>query len=166
MNGPRPDPNELPHGAYQWRVAMKSGDTWIVTADTLESFGTFGLSFRVANNIVAVVPHGQFQTCEQIEIDGATPYIRVEAASETPEAARKGSAMIRAVPTAATASLSKDVRLLISILPGDGTWIGVSVVRSTFKERIGGFPPSAYKAFNDAIAVARANGVIETTGID
>jgi hypothetical protein len=164
MTGPRPDPNPLMIGARRWRVLMKNGDQRVVTADDLEPIGSFGLSFTVGGKAVYGLPFGTYVEYEEIDADGECPHVsRVAAPEGQPEKLSKAVATIRLV-VGSTAKVSAAESKLIAVLPADGQWLARRDAREAYREKYGGFPASTYKAFNEALATATANGLVETTG--
>lgn len=170
MNGPTPDPNPLIVGARRWRVQMKSGEQRLVAADTLEPIGSFGLAFRTRDIVVYGVAFGAYAEFAEIDPeDDATPHVQVIPALDDGEPVdttnRKTTELLRRCPAALPPERRDDgLSVLWGALPENGDWIALSVARTTFKETVGGFPPRAYKRFNEALSAAKANGLVEVVG--
>src|SRR5689334_20732543 len=67
----------MENGLRQWRVLLKSGETWIVSAEKLEPAVSNGCLFSVNGRGVVVVPFGTFTECTEIDPKtGETPYVQ------------------------------------------------------------------------------------------
>ncbi|MEZ6028350.1 MAG: hypothetical protein R3C46_01245 [Hyphomonadaceae bacterium] len=164
MNGPKPDPDPVVVGARRWRVFMKSGEQRIVRADDLAPIGSFGLSFSVRGKAVYGLPFGTYVEYEEIDDDSECPHVdRIPAPEGEREKVGKSTEAIRLV-SGATATPTVAEKKLLAVLPVDGQWVVRREVREAYRVKYGGFPATTYKAFNEAVTVAKANGLIEVTG--
>ncbi|MDP3739101.1 MAG: hypothetical protein Q8R02_17035 [Hyphomonadaceae bacterium] len=148
---------------------MKTGETWIVTADNLEPIQSLGLSFVVAGQSVVVIPFGAFSTCEEIDPETSEePHIRkipapVAESKPAVTTSRKLGTYIRRLPlTIDTKKLSTETITLLSMLMPEDEWFHLSVAREKFKTAVGGFQPQAYKLFNQTLEQARLQSLVET----
>lgn len=164
------DIDQIAIGARQWRVPMKTGETWIVSADQLQAMGSLGLSFSTGGTVVVVVPFGAFAGCEEIDpATNLTPHVLVipKAGGEEPSPSKiKREAMICAVVGKKAKPKSEGLKLLLTLLPADGKWTTLLAVRAEFKAKQGGYPPFAYRELNEAVALGRSQGLVETTDAD
>jgi hypothetical protein len=164
------DPNPLIVGSRRWRVWLKSGEQRIVCADTLDPISSFGLAFSTRDVVVFGLAFGTYTEFEQIDPESnETPHVQVIAARDSTDAPqgqkRKTPQSLRRLPAASPSSLKDEaVTSLWACLPENGDWIALALAKSTFKAREGGFPVNAYRRFNEAVAAARANGLIEVFG--
>lgn len=161
----------------QWRVTMKTGETWVVTADRLDPIPSLGLSFSVAGATTAVVPFGTFSACEEIAATTEdTPGIRKLPApddapgSETKTKRGGGGTKTKMIRTTEAANdyynenEGEDddvVRLILAIDCTKPEGEPLKEVRASFLEIVGGFPPKTYKRFNDALAAAVEDKFVE-----